>query len=97
FMLFTAGDEGEPNPYDDLVPDLEAAPDAEPVVVPEGDGAVPVIHRVPTDQPVAFITIDDGFVRSEAARQVIEAADIPVTVFPLSPEAEADPDYFAGL
>jgi peptidoglycan/xylan/chitin deacetylase (PgdA/CDA1 family) len=86
------------NPYVELVPDLPPAPPAEPVAISPDDGDVlPVVHRIPTEQPVAFITIDDGHVRSTEGLQVLEAAGVPATAFVLSPEAEADPDYFFDL
>lgn len=86
------------NPYLDQVPDLPPAPPPEPVeLTPEDGDVLPVVHSIPTDQPVAFITIDDGHHRPTEGRQVLEAADVPVTSFVLTPEVEADPDYFFDL
>lgn len=93
-----ADDQVEVNPYLDVVPDFPPPPEPEPVTLPEAeDGTVPVIHSVPTDQPVVFITIDDGVARHPDARLLLEAAGVPTAMFLLSSEADEDPDYFADL
>jgi peptidoglycan/xylan/chitin deacetylase (PgdA/CDA1 family) len=93
-----ADDEADVNPYLDQVPSFPAAPAPEPITLPEAkEGEVPVLHSVPTEQPVAFITIDDGHFRHPDAPLLLEAADVPVDLFLLSPVAEEDPDYFASL
>jgi peptidoglycan/xylan/chitin deacetylase (PgdA/CDA1 family) len=44
-------------------------------------GHVPVITRVETTDPVAFVTIDDGFVRAPEVAAVLDELDMPVTLF----------------
>lgn len=95
-------EEADVNPYLDQVPDFPAAPEPEPVTLPDAaDGEVPVVHNLETDQPVAFITVDDGHVRHPDVPLLLEAADVPVTMFLLSSvveeAAEEDPGYFAEL
>ncbi|MET7749385.1 polysaccharide deacetylase family protein [Micromonospora sp. NPDC005367] len=60
--------------------------------------SVPLWFRVPTDQKVAFITIDDGaLARPPAVIDFIREAHIPVTMFLNSPAAAAHPDYFKQI
>jgi peptidoglycan/xylan/chitin deacetylase (PgdA/CDA1 family) len=83
----------------DQVPRFPKAPKPEPVKVPSGDGT-PWWKRVPVPNghKVAFITIDDGAMsRTTEARQLIERADIPVTLFLNSPAAEKSPSYFKAI
>lgn len=95
-------DQADDNPYLDKVPDFPPPPDPQPVTLPDApDGQIPVLHSVPTDQPVAFITIDDGQKRHAEHLQLVEAAGVPMTMFLLSEvaeeAAEEDPEYFPGL
>lgn len=66
-------------------PDLPAGPTA------------PLLHRVPTTQPVAFITIDDGVTKSPEAIALLRKSGVPVTLFLISKEATKNPGYFATL
>jgi peptidoglycan/xylan/chitin deacetylase (PgdA/CDA1 family) len=52
---------------------------------------------VPTDQPVAFITIDDGYVRHPEALALIKASKVPVTLFLISGVAAEDPQFFRNI
>jgi peptidoglycan/xylan/chitin deacetylase (PgdA/CDA1 family) len=53
---------------------------------------------VPNGHKVAFITIDDGGMsRTAEARQLIERAGIPVTLFLNSPAAEKYTTYFKAI
>ncbi|GIF74331.1 hypothetical protein Asi02nite_38490 [Asanoa siamensis] len=61
-------------------------------------GEPPFWLRVPTDQKVAFITIDDGgLARPEDVPAFIRSAGIPVTMFLNSPAATAHTDYFKEI
>ena len=44
-------------------------------------GDVEVLNWVETDDPVFFVTIDDGLVDSPAVREVIDRYQIPITAF----------------
>lgn len=85
--------------YLDQVPDFPKAPTPEPVDVPSGD-KTPWWKRVPvpSGHKVAFITIDDGgMTRTAEARQLIERAEIPVTLFLNSPAADKYSSYFKAI
>jgi peptidoglycan/xylan/chitin deacetylase (PgdA/CDA1 family) len=87
------------NWYLDHVPDFPKAPKPVPIDVPKGD-STPWWKRVPVPDghKVAFITIDDGgAARTTEARQLIERADIPVTLFLNSPAAEKYTSYFKSI
>ncbi len=72
---------------------LRAAP---PLDVPSG--RLPdTISRVPTTDPVVFLTIDDGYVRDPAAAARIRQAEVPVSLFLVASEARAGRAYFADL
>jgi peptidoglycan/xylan/chitin deacetylase (PgdA/CDA1 family) len=55
------------------------------------------LSRIPTQQAVAFITVDDGWVKIPVARGLLRASGIPVSLF-LTGSAIADnPVFFSGL
>lgn len=53
-----------------------------------------VVSRVRTEDPVVFVTIDDGSVRSKQARSAVERLRWPVTSFVVPASLERDPRYF---
>jgi peptidoglycan/xylan/chitin deacetylase (PgdA/CDA1 family) len=57
----------------------------------------PLLHRVPTTQKVAFITMDDGITQLPEAQRLLRAAKVPVTLFLISSVAEKNPQYFRAL
>ena len=69
-----------------------APPQVEPIE--STDGLAPVINRVPTSDPVIFLTIDDGAVRDPRALDFVAANGIPVDLFLNESYLRADPDYF---
>jgi peptidoglycan/xylan/chitin deacetylase (PgdA/CDA1 family) len=73
-----------------------AAPVPQPVVVPRGRLA-PVYYRVPTSQPVVFLTIDDGWVRDPRLPALLTTLHVPVTIFLIRQAAAADVGYFRAL
>ena len=62
------------------VPAFGPPPPPEPIVLPPG-GEVPFLSRVPVNQLVAFLTIDDGYLKPGEAPKLLAAAHIPVTLF----------------
>jgi peptidoglycan/xylan/chitin deacetylase (PgdA/CDA1 family) len=62
------------------VPRFGPPPAPEPITLPPGD-EVPFLSRVPVTQPVAFLTIDDGYLKPVEAPKLLAAAHIPVTLF----------------
>ncbi|MEK8107353.1 polysaccharide deacetylase family protein [Micromonospora sp. M12] len=79
------------------VPTFTEAPLPQPVQVPT-TGTAAFWHRLPTDQKVAFITIDDGgLARPPEVIDFIWQAHIPVTMFLNSPAAAEHTDYFRRI
>ena len=61
------------------------------------DGEVEILNWVETDDPVFFITIDDGLVDSPEVREVIERYQIPVTAFLTEYAVRDKTDYFEAV
>ncbi|WP_309232189.1 polysaccharide deacetylase family protein [Micromonospora tarensis] len=79
------------------VPAFAEAPPPQPVPLPS-TGSAAFWHRLPTDQKVAFITIDDGgLARPPAVAEFVWRAHIPVTMFLNSPAAEEHDVYFRQI
>ncbi|MEV4617645.1 polysaccharide deacetylase family protein [Asanoa sp. NPDC049573] len=79
------------------VPTFPPAPVPVPVQV-ASSGPATVWSHVPTDQKVAFITIDDGaLARPADVPEFIRQAHIPVTMFLNSPAATEYTDYFTRI
>ncbi|SCF28277.1 polysaccharide deacetylase family protein [Micromonospora chokoriensis] len=84
--------------YLSQVPTFPDAPPPQPVPLPPTTGSAPFWHRLPTDQKVAFITIDDGgLARPSDVADFVWRARIPVTMFLNSPAAEEHPEYFRQI
>ncbi|MFI5045366.1 MAG: polysaccharide deacetylase family protein [Acidimicrobiales bacterium] len=62
--------------------------------LPRDKGAVPLVGRVPTFDPVVFITMDDGMKQDPAILQYIRDNHIPVTLFLNGNFVRSNPDYF---
>jgi peptidoglycan/xylan/chitin deacetylase (PgdA/CDA1 family) len=82
--------------YASRLPKFDKAPTPVRVQLP-GGGAVPWVSRVPTDQPVAFLTIDDGWIKRPEAPELFREAGIPVTLFLTINAMKDNPDYFKQL
>ncbi|MDI1465114.1 polysaccharide deacetylase family protein [Catellatospora sp. KI3] len=83
--------------YLSQVPDFADAPAPKRVHVTESSSSV-FWFRVPTDQKVAFITIDDGALsRPPMVPEFIRRAKIPVTLFLNSPAAAKYTGYFKAI
>jgi peptidoglycan/xylan/chitin deacetylase (PgdA/CDA1 family) len=78
------------------VPQFGAPPAPEPIVLPAGD-AVPFLSRIPVTQPVAFLTIDDGYLKPAEAPKLLAAAHIPVTLFLTTDAIRDDVPFFDRL
>lgn len=79
------------------VPKFAKAPEPAPVEVADGQ-STPWWFRVPTEDKVAFITIDDGGMsRTDEALELIKRAEIPVTLFLNSPAAANHTSYFKAI
>jgi peptidoglycan/xylan/chitin deacetylase (PgdA/CDA1 family) len=71
------------------------APEPERISLPTG--RTPYLHSIPTKQRVAFLTIDDGYVRTPVAPELIAAAKVPVTLFLTINAIRDDSDYFRPM
>jgi peptidoglycan/xylan/chitin deacetylase (PgdA/CDA1 family) len=60
-------------------------------------GHAPVITRVETTDPVAFVTIDDGYVRAPEVADVLDELDLPVTLFLVDRPVLDGAGYFGSL
>jgi peptidoglycan/xylan/chitin deacetylase (PgdA/CDA1 family) len=78
------------------LPRFDWAPVPDSSNVDVGDRS-PVWHTVPTTEPVAFLTIDDGAVQNPMALPLLEASGIRVTLFLTLNYARANPAYFRAL
>lgn len=58
---------------------------------------VPVVSHIAVTEPVVFITIDDGWTRSDEAASLIESWQWPVTSFVLSTPLRRDPAWFKAI
>ena len=66
--------------YADRLPKFDRPPKADKVNLPEG-ASVQYYARIPTEQTVAFITIDDGQMKRPEACELLKQAGVPVTLF----------------
>lgn len=75
------------------LPRFDPAPTPQPITVPAGAQAG-WYQRIPTTQPVAFLTIDDGYTKTPEAPQLFAAAHVPVTLFLTTTAIADNPGYF---
>jgi peptidoglycan/xylan/chitin deacetylase (PgdA/CDA1 family) len=85
-----------PGPYAAQIPAFPPRPKAVRPVLPGGPLA-PKLSRVPTTQPVAFITIDDGHKQLPEAVKLLKAAGVPTSLFLISSIAAKNPPFFSAL
>jgi peptidoglycan/xylan/chitin deacetylase (PgdA/CDA1 family) len=78
------------------LPHFPPAPPPQANHVPAGPQAGWYTH-IQTDQPVAFLTIDDGWAKLPVATALIRAAHVPVTLFLTINAIRDNPDYFKEL
>lgn len=58
---------------------------------------LPVVYRVATDDPVIFVTIDDGVTKDRAGLRLVEERQMPVTAFLTAWTIKDDADYFRRI
>ena len=79
------------------LPRFDPAPLAAAVDLPETAPAAQ-INQVPVgDRRVAFITIDDGWMKDPDIVTIMQAAHVPFTMFLTSDAIRSDPSFFATL
>ncbi|MFG2298867.1 polysaccharide deacetylase family protein [Streptomyces sp. NPDC048603] len=62
-----------------------------------GVGLPPVVAKVPTQEKVVFITIDDGWYHDPAVARTLVEKRVPVSMFLLPGAISYDTQYFTGL
>jgi peptidoglycan/xylan/chitin deacetylase (PgdA/CDA1 family) len=92
----SASPSGDGNPFTSRVPKFPPAPVAQPILIPPGPAA-PIYKRLPIQQPVAFLTMDDGWIQLPEALPLMRAAHIPFTMFLIAPVAARNPTFFKEL
>jgi peptidoglycan/xylan/chitin deacetylase (PgdA/CDA1 family) len=85
-----------PSPTLSRIPKFRPAPTPVPITVSSDPEAAWLSH-IPTEQPVAFLTIDDGWVKRPEAITLFKAAHVPVTLFLTINAIRDDPGYFKPL
>lgn len=78
------------------IPKFPPAPPPAPITMP-GGGAAGWYSAIPTTQPIAFITIDDGWIKVPSAAALLRAAHVPVTLFLEINAIESNVNYFREL
>lgn len=77
---------GPVNTLDGLVPDY--------VLPPIENGMVPVLTRVPTEQKVVFLTIDDGAVKRDSDLALLEKNGIKASLFLAHMFVAGNPQFY---
>lgn len=77
---------GRVDTLDGLVPDY--------VLPPVENGMVPVLTRVPTEQKVVFLTIDDGAVKRDSDLALLEKSGIKASLYLAHTFVSGDPDFY---
>jgi peptidoglycan/xylan/chitin deacetylase (PgdA/CDA1 family) len=88
---------GELEWYLDRLPHFGPAPAPQPVWLSRYEGQAALVPQIPTSQPVAFITIDDGAFRHPMMLDLITAAKVPVTLFLTTNYVTGNEAWFAAL
>jgi peptidoglycan/xylan/chitin deacetylase (PgdA/CDA1 family) len=78
------------------LPRFAPPPAPTPITIPAGPYA-PIYKRLPITQPVAFLTIDDGFFQLPDDARIMQAAHIPFSMFLIAPVAQKNPAFFKQL
>jgi peptidoglycan/xylan/chitin deacetylase (PgdA/CDA1 family) len=78
------------------VPKFGPPPPPTKVTLP-GGGSAGWFSAIPTNQKIAFITIDDGWSKDPMALKLFQAANVPITLFLEINAIKDDPGYFKPL
>ncbi|WP_163511510.1 polysaccharide deacetylase family protein [Fodinicola acaciae] len=78
-------------------PKLPPAPKPQRVRLKSSGEYIQTVLRIPVDQKVVFITIDDGGYQPPEAGRVLREANIPTSLFLISSPATQHPDFFRQL
>ncbi|MEY9888370.1 peptidoglycan/xylan/chitin deacetylase (PgdA/CDA1 family) [Catenulispora sp. MAP12-49] len=83
--------------YDGLKPFAPAPPPPATKPVNTNVDLPPVISRIPTDQKICFLTIDDGAEKDPAFLQMVKDFRVPITMFLADCFIQDDYSYFTQL
>ncbi|MER5349194.1 polysaccharide deacetylase family protein [Kitasatospora sp. NPDC002551] len=61
------------------------------------DGLPPVVYRVPTDEKIVFLTVDDGAEKDPEFNRMANELGVPLSTFVADYLARSDYGYFRGL
>jgi peptidoglycan/xylan/chitin deacetylase (PgdA/CDA1 family) len=78
------------------LPKFGPPPPPVPINVPNG-AVAPIYKRLPVNQPVAFLTIDDGWFQLSGDPRIMQAAHIPFSMFLIAPVAQRNPGFFKQM
>jgi peptidoglycan/xylan/chitin deacetylase (PgdA/CDA1 family) len=78
------------------VPKFGPPPAPTKVTLP-GGGSAGWFSAIPTNEKIAFITIDDGWSKDPMALRLFQAANVPITLFLEVNAIKDDPNYFKPL
>ena len=67
------------------------------VLAAQTDNLAPVVWRIPTDQPVVFLGIDDGWIQSPEILDRLESHSLPFSIFVTNDAAKRNYEYFMRL
>jgi peptidoglycan/xylan/chitin deacetylase (PgdA/CDA1 family) len=87
---------GKPGDFLSRLPTFGPPPPPQPIAAPPGPLA-PIYKRLPVNQPVAFLTMDDGWFQLPDDLRLMKAAHIPFTMFLIGPVAAKNPGFFQQL
>ncbi|MER7273588.1 polysaccharide deacetylase family protein [Dactylosporangium sp. NPDC000244] len=85
------------NTFAGRLPKFGAPPAPVRINFPESGAGAAYYSRIPTDQPVAFLTIDDGWVKRPEALELLRESGVKVTLFLTINAIRDNPDYFKQL
>jgi len=92
----SGGPSTRPGDFTARLPKFGPPPPPQPIAIPPGPTA-PIYKRLPVNQPVAFLTIDDGWFQLPDDPRIMQSAHIPFTMFLIAPVAARNPAFFQQL
>ncbi len=67
----------------------------QPVDIPAG--STPVIYKIPTNEPVVFLTIDDGWTKTGEIQKWLLGHKLPASLFLINDAIKSNYDYYKAL
>jgi peptidoglycan/xylan/chitin deacetylase (PgdA/CDA1 family) len=79
------------------LPTFGPAPAPQRVMLPHDPGRAAWTLRIPTEQPVAFLTVDDGQTKDPDSIKVLEQSGVPLTIFLAVRVVSNFPEFFEAM